>query len=274
MMCSTACCRSGGDDDDGQPVTATDAPTERSTLSTPVAAGRDLGLPKLDNETFGRLAEGIARFLGTAKFLIMQTLMVIVWISYNLAAARAHSRASSGHLDCQTIATGMRCVEIAGRSATSWAFDKYPFILLNLAFSTQAAYAAPLILLAQNRQEERDRQALERDREEARRTQADTEYLARELASIRIALADVATTDELDKAIERVLDGRNASGKKKAKKDRSERDDRPRSAVDERSGSDGPDPDSELGSEPDSELGSVPDSESDEAFADPPLNPT
>ncbi len=76
-------------------------------------------------------------------------------------------------------------------------WDPYPFILLNLAFSTQAAYAAPLILLAQNRQDDRDRASIERDREVASRTQNDTEYLARELASVRLALADVVTTSDL-----------------------------------------------------------------------------
>ena len=77
-------------------------------------------------------------------------------------------------------------------------WDPYPFILLNLAFSTQAAYAAPLILLAQNRQDERDRATIERDREVAARTQADTEYLARELASVRLALDDVVTNQDLE----------------------------------------------------------------------------
>jgi uncharacterized membrane protein len=77
-------------------------------------------------------------------------------------------------------------------------WDPYPFILLNLAFSTQAAYAAPLILLAQNRQDDRDRANIERDREVAARTQADTEYLARELASVRLALSDVVTTTDLE----------------------------------------------------------------------------
>ncbi|MGI8793170.1 MAG: DUF1003 domain-containing protein, partial [Acidimicrobiales bacterium] len=85
-------------------------------------------------------------------------------------------------------------------------WDKYPFILLNLAFSTQAAYAAPLILLAQNRQDERERLGSERDREMNARTLADTEFLARELAAIRIALQDVVTTSDLDRRIERLID--------------------------------------------------------------------
>src|SRR4029077_15453541 len=84
--------------------------------------------------------------------------------------------------------------------------DPYPFILLNLAFSTQAAYAAPLILLAQNRQDDRDRAQAERDREGQGRTQAATEYLARELTSVRLTLADVVTADDLRDAVERVTD--------------------------------------------------------------------
>ena len=83
-------------------------------------------------------------------------------------------------------------------------WDPYPFILLNLAFSTQAAYAAPLILLAQNRQDERDRATIERDRQVAARTQADTEYLARELASVRLALNDVVTNQDLAEHLERL----------------------------------------------------------------------
>jgi uncharacterized membrane protein len=83
-------------------------------------------------------------------------------------------------------------------------WDPYPFILLNLAFSTQAAYAAPLILLAQNRQDDRDRANIERDREVAARTQADTEFLARELAAVRLALSDVVTHEDLDDSLERL----------------------------------------------------------------------
>ena len=81
-------------------------------------------------------------------------------------------------------------------TAVSMRWDPYPFILLNLAFSTQAAYAAPLILLAQNRQENRDRVALDEDRRRAQETKADTEYLARELAALRLAIGDVAKTRE------------------------------------------------------------------------------
>ena len=128
-----------------------------------------------DPEAFGRLAEAIARFLGTGRFLVGQTVLVVFWITLN------------------TFAVALR-------------WDPYPFILLNLAFSTQAAYAAPLILLAQNRQDDRDRRQAEIDRDVNERTQADTEYLARELASVRIALADVVTTGDLRDAVDRVTD--------------------------------------------------------------------
>jgi uncharacterized membrane protein len=126
----------------------------------------------IDPDSFGRLSERLARFLGTGKYLFWQTAIVIVWIILNLSAV-----------------------------ALQW--DPYPFILLNLAFSTQAAYAAPLILLAQNRQDDRDRVSLEEDRNRAAQTKADTEYLARELAALRLAIGEVATRDylrgELDK---------------------------------------------------------------------------
>ena len=116
--------------------------------------------PRLDVEAVGRVSERIARFLGTGRYLAIQTMLVIVWVLLNLGAF-------------------------------AWQWDPYPFILLNLAFSTQAAYAAPLILLAQNRQENRDRVALEEDRRRAEQTKADTEYLARELEEIRDLIADL-----------------------------------------------------------------------------------
>jgi uncharacterized membrane protein len=113
--------------------------------------------------------------------------------------------------------------------AVEWRRDPYPFILLNLAFSTQAAYAAPLILLAQNRQENRDRVALEEDRRRAEQTKADTEYLARELAALRLAIGEVATRnylrrelDELRTVIEELRPAKDTS-KKDSTKDLSER---------------------------------------------------
>jgi uncharacterized membrane protein len=132
---------------------------------------------EVDPDWFPRLSERVARFLGTGRFLAIQSVIVLVWITLNLTAFIGH-------------------------------WDPYPFILLNLAFSTQAAYAAPLILLAQNRQDDRDRVSLEEDRARAAQTKADTEYLARELAALRIALGEVATRDylrsELDRLVERI----------------------------------------------------------------------
>ena len=121
--------------------------------------------PDYDPEMFGRFAESFARFMGTAKFLFYMTVFVILWITINVVA-------------------------IWG---LEW--DPYPFILLNLIFSTQASYAAPLILLAQNRQEARDRVVAEQDREANVRAHADMEYLAREVASLRMAVGEVATRD-------------------------------------------------------------------------------
>jgi uncharacterized membrane protein len=146
-------------------------------------ANRRLDQPQLgrrrlevDPESFARISERVARFLGTGRYLAIQTVLVIVWIALNL------------------VLVGV------------WRWDPYPFILLNLAFSTQAAYAAPLILLAQNRQDDRDRVSLEEDRSRAERTKADTEYLARELAALRIALGEVATRDYLRGELDRILD--------------------------------------------------------------------
>ena len=122
-----------------------------------------------------RVHRGHRPHLGTARFLVIQTVVVVVWIVLNI------------------VVIALRC-------------DPYPFILLNLAFSTQAAYAAPLILLAQNRQELRDRAQTETDRRVAERTQADTEFLAREIASVRLALGDVVTTEDLDDRLQRLGD--------------------------------------------------------------------
>lgn len=123
--------------------------------------------PNYDPEAFGRWSEKFARFLGTARFLIYMTFFVSFWVIWNAIAPHA------------------------------WRFDEYPFIFLTLILSLQASYAAPLILLAQNRQADRDRITLNEDRARNDRSIADTEYLARELASLRIALGEVATRDYL-----------------------------------------------------------------------------
>lgn len=121
--------------------------------------------PHVGGDSFGRFAEDFARFMGTARFIVYMTIFVVGWILFNV-------------------------VGIWG-----WKWDPYPFILLNLFFSTQASYAAPLILLAQNRQEARDKIALEDDRRVAAQSRADMDFLARELASVRASVGELATRD-------------------------------------------------------------------------------
>jgi uncharacterized membrane protein len=135
-------------------------------LDTPLEL-RSRMLPNFgsDPDAFGRFAERFARYMGTANFLFYMTIFVIVWIAFN----------------------------VVGLFGFQW--DPYPFILLNLFFSTQASYAAPLILLAQNRQDDRDRVTIEQDRARDERNLADTEYLTREVAALRIVLREVATRD-------------------------------------------------------------------------------
>ncbi len=142
----------------------------RDDLETPRGTP---GGPSYDPDAFARFAERMARLLGTGRYLAAQTIFVFVWIALNLAGA-----------------------------ALRW--DPYPFILLNLCFSTQAAYAAPLILLAQNRQADRDRSEIERDREINARSLADTEYLAREMAGIRLALERKADREDVTESIDRL----------------------------------------------------------------------
>jgi uncharacterized membrane protein len=164
----------------------------RQRLDTPRTSRRPSF--NVDPEAVGRFSESIARFLGTGRYLLWQTIIVIVWIALNLFAL-------------------------------SWRWDPYPFILLNLAFSTQAAYAAPLILLAQNRQENRDKVALEEDRRRAEQTKADTEFLARELASLRLAVGEVATRDYLRRELDEIrelLETLQLNAAAKAKHDNSE----------------------------------------------------
>lgn len=142
----------------------------RDDLETPRGTP---GGPSYDPDAFARFAERMARFLGTGRYLAAQTFFVFLWIALNLAAV-------------------------------SLRWDPYPFILLNLCFSTQAAYAAPMILLAQNRQADRDRAEVERDRETNARSLADTEYLAREMAGIRLSLERKADREDVTEALERL----------------------------------------------------------------------
>jgi len=147
---------------------ARERPARAARLDQPREASRSLfSKPQVDPDTFGRFAEKFARYMGTAKFLVYMTVFVLLWISIN----------------------------VIGILGYKW--DIYPFIFLTLLLSLQASYAAPLILLAQNRQTDRDRVALEQDRASNERNLADTEFLTREVASLRIALRDMATRDFL-----------------------------------------------------------------------------
>lgn len=145
------------------------------TVSRPGRVGVTSLTPSYDADSIGRASESVARYLGTGRYLFIQTIVVVAWITLNVAAV-------------------------------SLRWDPYPFILLNLLFSTQAAYAAPLILLAQSRQDARDRAIAERDREVNARILSDTEFLSRELAAIRLRLEAVATTDDLESLQEDLTD--------------------------------------------------------------------
>jgi len=161
-------------------------------LDVPRSRTRSLGsFLRLNPDAVGQFAEGIARFLGTGRFLAVQTIIVVVWITLNVAAVQLR-------------------------------WDPYPFILLNLAFSTQAAYAAPLILLAQNRQADRDRVQAEEDRARAASIRADTEYLARELASLRVSVGELATRDFIRDQLSRLTPAE--SDGEERKKDKKKRD--------------------------------------------------
>ncbi|GAA3823041.1 DUF1003 domain-containing protein [Sphaerisporangium flaviroseum] len=142
--------------------------------------------PHYDPEAFGRLSERIARFLGTARFLVYMTGFIAVWVLWNALAPR------------------------------SLTFDPYPFIFLTLILSLQASYAAPLILLAQNRQADRDRVQSEQDRMTTERNQAEVEYLTREIAGLRLALGELATRDfirgELEHLFDEVLESARREG--------------------------------------------------------------
>ncbi|MGY0491960.1 DUF1003 domain-containing protein [Streptomyces sp. WG-D5] len=146
----------------------------RIRLDQPRAPRRKL-LPDYDPEAFGRLSERIARFLGTGRFIVWMTVIIIMWVVWNIFAPPA-----------------LR-------------FDEYPFIFLTLMLSLQASYAAPLILLAQNRQDDRDRVNLEQDRKQNERSIADTEYLSREVAALRIGLGEVATRDWIRSELQDLL---------------------------------------------------------------------
>jgi uncharacterized membrane protein len=153
---------------------------------------RGIRLPRPDPEAFGRFAEGIARWMGTARFLVYMTVVIALWIGWNVLAP------------------------------PQWRFDPYTFTFLTLVLSLQASYAAPLILLAQNRQADRDRVALEEDRRRAAMQKADTEYVSREIASLRLAVGELATRDFLRTELARLGEELDAAAAQRAKAERHE----------------------------------------------------
>jgi uncharacterized membrane protein len=146
----------------------------RARLDQPMPPRRRF-LPEWDPEALGRLSERIARFLGTGRFIVWMTVVIFLWLVWNVLAPRL-----------------LR-------------FDPYPFIFLTLMLSLQASYAAPLILLAQNRQDDRDRVNLEQDRRQNERSIADTEYLTREIAALRMGMGEVATRDWIRSELEELV---------------------------------------------------------------------
>lgn len=153
-----------------------------SQLESPLGRRSVFRIPYVDHETVGRVSERFARAMGTGVFLIVMTVVIAIWISWNTLAPA----------DLQFDPRALN------------------FTLLTLLLSMQASYAAPLILLAQNRAADRDRVKFEQDRQRAEQNLADTEYLAREVAALRLALEEIATKDEvrdeIQKAIREVLD--------------------------------------------------------------------
>lgn len=160
------------------------ARTDRPGLDTPRSARRRLPQVGMPPDTFGKVAEGIARYMGTPMFLVWMTAICAVWLAWN-SLAPVHMQFDPRSLN---------------------------FTLLTLILSLQASYAAPLLLLADNRSADRDRVEFEADRQRAERNLADTEFLAREVASLRIAMRDVATRDfirsELRSLMEELLEER------------------------------------------------------------------
>jgi uncharacterized membrane protein len=162
---------------------------------------RGLRLPRVDQESFGRWSEGIARGMGTANFIVYMTVVIAIWFVWNTLAPR------------------------------NLQFDPYTFTFLTLVLSLQASYAAPLILLAQNRQADRDRVALEEDRRRATMQKADTEYLAREIAALRIAMGEVATRDFIRSELTRLAEELDEANQRRQRLERRQQDRAQRSEV-------------------------------------------
>ena len=151
-----------------------DRDSRKSRLDQPSISRRSIK-PNYDAERFGEISEAFARFIGTARFLVWMTVFVLSWVLWNIFGP-----------------TGFR-------------FDEYPFIFLTLLLSLQASYAAPLILLAENRQADRDRVQIQEDRTRDERTQADAEYLTREIAALRAQLEKVATPESVRDEVQELL---------------------------------------------------------------------
>jgi uncharacterized membrane protein len=166
-----------------------DRPRRARRLDQPREPHR-LTLPRLDAEAFGRWSEAIARFMGTARFLVYMTVVILFWIGWNTLAP------------------------------PQWQFDPYTFTFLTLVLSLQASYAAPLILLAQNRQADRDRLAMDEDRRRAAMQKADTEYLAREIAALRVAVNEVATRDFVRSELVRLVEELNEAAHRRRRLER------------------------------------------------------
>jgi uncharacterized membrane protein len=150
-------------------------PTRQGRLDQPREPAR-IKFPRPDPEAFGKWSERFARFMGTPRFIVYMTVVIVAWVGWNTLTPKA------------------------------WRFDPYTFTFLTLVLSLQASYAAPLILLAQNRQTDRDRLAMEEDRRRAAMQKADTEYLSREIAALRIAVGEVATRDFLRSELGRLAE--------------------------------------------------------------------
>lgn len=162
-------------------------------LDQPLVRGRSLR-PTVDTETAGRISERVARFLGSWRFLGYMTLVIAAWLVWNKYAPE------------------------------NLRVDPFPFLFLTLALSLQASYAAPLILLAQNRQADRDRVQYQEDREQTQRLIADSDYLTREIAALRLAMGEVATRDYLRSELKALLEEFNEliKGDEKSSDDQSD----------------------------------------------------
>jgi uncharacterized membrane protein len=175
-------------------------PSRRSGLDVPLEARRGMPTPQVDPEVFGRWSERFARFMGTAQFIVGMTAFVGAWLAWNTLGPQ------QGQFDPRSL----------------------NFTLLTLILSLQASYAAPLILLAANRQADRDRVAFEQDRQRAERALADTEYLAREVAALRISLREVATRDYLRSELRDLLEELDAKDARRSGAESTTRTGQPR----------------------------------------------